>query len=299
MRDLPANPLEFLRRCSQMMFGGWVRSFTADSDVPALSKSLFALIAVFAAGGAVLRARMNHLDGWYVIVMFPVLLLWLFPEDNMRRLLYPLMPLVLIHAATFLNFIASRAPAIRSRRYIVIGTAAALVGVMCLPALLLVQSKGLDRDTIYPGFPYQYSKVTPYYTTISVDAARFDVSRHAALLTVLEALPEMTPPGARVMWVRPEYVAVLGNRQGVPWYFRWDRNQFLREVRQSRADYLIASKLLKPDLEGVVSAPALTLEWALQFSSPVYAAHDSLGREYAVMLLKIDPAAVERMLGSQ
>jgi hypothetical protein len=109
----------------------------------------------------------------------------------------------------------------------------------------------------------------------------------------------MTPPGARVMWVRPEYVAVLGNRQGVPWYFRWDRNQFLREVRQSRADYLIASKLLKPDLEGVVSAPALTLEWALQFSSPVYAAHDSLGREYAVMLLKIDPAAVERMLGSQ
>jgi hypothetical protein len=298
MRDLPANPVDFLRRCAEMMFGGWIRSFSVDSNVPWFPKAVFALVAVFAMAGAILRARMNHLDGWYVLVMFPVLFLWLFPEDNMRRLLYPLMPLLLIHAATFLNLILSRALATWSRRHIAIGAVTLLVGMMSLPAWLVLQSKGTDRETIYPGFNYQYSEITAYHTTVSIGAARHYASQHAAVLSGLDALQSVTPPGARVMWVRPDYVAVLGNRRGVPWYFRWDKAEFLRQIRQSQTDYLIASKLLKTDMDGGMGDPALTLEWALQFSSPVYAARDALGKEYAMVVLKIDHAVVEEMLRS-
>ena len=55
--------------------------------------------------------------------------------------------------------------------------------------------------------------MTAYYTVIDGGRAAALAERHASVLGGLEALANATPPGARVFWMRPEYVALLGGRR--------------------------------------------------------------------------------------
>lgn len=297
MTALSTNPAAYLVRCAEGMFNGWIRSFNAASDVHWVSRTVFGAIALFGIAGSVLRARENRLDGWYVVVTLPILFVWLFTEDNMRRLLYPLVPILLIHAGVFALHIGRRVLPRRQGVPVLAGLIALPV-LLCLPAWLLVQSKSLDREQVYPGFGYRYSDITEYYTTITVKGSRSIASRHAAVLSGLEMLRSVTPPGSKVMWVRPDYVAVLGDRQGIPWYFRWDRKRFLGEIQRSKADYLIVSSLVKTDMDGVLIDPVVTLEWALGFSQPVHSARNTVAGGYEVAVLEIDHGAVDRLLSA-
>jgi 4-amino-4-deoxy-L-arabinose transferase-like glycosyltransferase len=294
---LLADPIRFLRSCAQVTFGGWTRTFTADSDVHWLPKVVFGIVGLVGIAGAILRARGNRIDGWYVLAMLPIVSVWLFSEDSNRRLLYPLVPLLIIHGAVFIAFVARRIPSQRHRR-ILVGAVVALPVVLCFPAWLLVQSKSMDREKIYPGLRYRYSDMTDYYTTIDFKVARGMVSKHAAILGGLESLQTVTPPESKVMWLRPDYVAVLGHRQGLPLYYRWSPEEFFREIQRSKADYIVASSLLKADMDGGEGNPALLFNQALQVSSVVHSVRSPLAEGYEIALLKIDPAAVEKMLNA-
>ena len=92
--------------------------------------------------------------------------------------------------------------------------------------------------------------MTQYYTSVSLTRGRIDAAQNAAVLAGLESLDRITPPGSRVMWMRPEYVAILGHRAGVPWYFGWDQAKLAREIRTTGADYVIVARLFKSDLAG-------------------------------------------------
>jgi 4-amino-4-deoxy-L-arabinose transferase-like glycosyltransferase len=292
---LPADPIRFLLGCAQFLFGGWIRSFTADSEVHWLAKAVFAFVGLLGIAGAVLRARANRLDGWYVLLTLPVVFLWVFSEDSTRRLLYPLVPLVILHAAVFVAFVLGRIPSQRQRRLLA-ATVVALPVLLALPAWLLVQSKSMDRDRIYASLRYRYSDMTEYYTTIDVKLARGIASRHAAVLGGLESLDSVTPPGARIMWMRPDYIATLGHRQGVPWYYRWSHREFLREIQRSKVDYIVAASLLKADMDGGQAGPVGPFEWALQFSDLAYSVPSVAKEGYEVAVLKVDHAAIGKML---
>jgi hypothetical protein len=217
--------------------------------------------------------------------MLAVVFLWVFTEDSTRRLLYPVVPLLILHAAVFVAFVLDKLPSRRHRR-ILAAAAVALPVLLCLPAWLLVQSKSMDRDRIYPGLRYRYSDMTEYYTTIDVKASRGAASRHAAVLGGLESLATVTPPGSRVMWMRPDYVAVLGHRQGVPWYYRWTHADYLREIQRSKADYIVATSLLKADMDGGQAGAAGPFEWALQFPGVVYSLRSVASDSYEVVVVK-------------
>ena len=64
----------------------------------------------------------------------------------------------------------------------------------------------------------------------------------------LEALADATPLDAKVLWMRPEYVALLGQREGVPWYFRWDARELARQVQATGTTHLVLSRYVKTDL---------------------------------------------------
>jgi hypothetical protein len=293
-RNLAKDPPGFLRTCAEYMFGGWVRSFSADSSVHGLAKAVFGIVGLLAVAGAVLRARNNRLDGWYVLATLPVVFLWLYPEDNTRRLLYPLMPLLIIHAAVFVAFLMRTIPS-RRRRRLVAAMAVALPTLLVLPAWLLVQSKSMDRGLIDRDFRYRYSDMTDYYTTIGVDRSRALAAQQAAVLSGLEALNVVTPPGARVMWVRPDYIVTLGHRQGVPWYYRWSREELVRQIRRSKVDYLVISTLLKSDMDGAPADPAVRFEWALPVSEVVFSQINPAANGYDMAVLKINHAALDAM----
>jgi hypothetical protein len=278
------------------LLGGWMASFTGYSGVGSSMRLFFGALGFIGVVGALLGARRNRLDSWYVLASLAMLFLWVFPEDNTRRLLYPVLPLLLVHAAEALA--AACAPlkmALQERRVLLAGWAFA--AAMTMPATLLVLDKALDREILVPGFAYTPSAMTPFYSTVNIARARALAGEHAAVLSGLESLDRVTPPGSRIMWMRPEYVALLGRRPGVAWYHEWDRATLAREIRRTETGYLIASRLFKSDLAGR-DGDAFA---ALAVDSPPYlraafviTAPGTTGQEF--VLLEVDRAALDRYL---
>jgi hypothetical protein len=294
---LKHDPGRLVALSSDYLFSGWIASFNAQSDVFWLAKAVFALVGLLGIAGAVMRAAGNHLDGWYVLLYLAMLFLWLFPEDNMRRLLYPVVPLLLIQAGNFVLAAVRRLGLQDHSTRIVLGVAV-LPLALCAPAFYLVHSKSLDTTPLVPGFAHSYADMTDYYTTIQLRSARVAAARHIAVLSGLEGIARVTPPGSKVMWMRPDYVALLGQRHGVPWYYRDGLAGLAREARRSKVDFIVLSTLYKVDMDGRQLDPFDSYEALSAFASPVsYVRNAELGN-YEFVLMRIDSAALERFLAT-
>jgi hypothetical protein len=232
-----------------------------------------------------------------VLLSAAMLLLWLFPADVMRRLMYPLVPLVLLHAAETVQAVADRM-GIGSHRSRILAVAAALPALLCLPALVLVHSKAADREPVFEGSQYSRAAITEYYTTIAVRPAREAAARHAAVLTGLERLKTATPPGARVMWMRPDYVALLGDREGVPWYYRDGLAGLARRLQDTGTEYLVAATLYKTDMKGEQLDFFATAGAFAAFAQPVLAIRNPEAPIEEFVLMKVDAEALRSFLAA-
>ena len=287
------DPSGYLSHCASLMLAGWVRCFAADSAVDATTRSVFAALGIVALAGSVLAAGRNRLDGWYVLASIAIVFPWLFFEDNTRRLLYPLVPLLLLHVAELGVFIAEKLGLGKQGRRALFATAA-LPAVLCAPAFLLVQSKALDDAPLVAGSSYAPRDITDYYTLLQ--GARAAAAQEITILTGLESLARITPPGSKVMWVRPDYVAFLGRRQGVPWYVRASPIETARAARREGVDFLVLSSLVKADLAGVLDQPQLIYDTALEFSHAVARRGRAGGEQFDFVVMAIDPAALDAYL---
>jgi hypothetical protein len=295
LEHLRNGPGRYLLASAEALARGWLASFTAESGVHWTAKAAFALAGALGVAGSVMRAFANRLDGWYVLACLAMLLVWLFAEDNMRRLLYPLVPLLLVHAAHCVRVLARR---MRSGKYAgrALAVLAALAIVLSLPPWIMVHSKSLERAPVLEDSPYTYADITDFYTAISIKGSHAVAARHVAALAGLESIERLTPPGAKVMWMRPEYVALLGHREGVPWYYDWDARRVGREIRERKVDYLVVAALHKADLGGSRFEPTVTLEWVLKFSRPVRLTPSAVPGNYDFALLHVDAAALDAYL---
>jgi hypothetical protein len=289
------DPAQVLQASASFLYHGWLASFSAESDVPPVAKFAFSALGLLGLAGTLRRVRANRLDGWYVAFSLGVIFFWVFPEENMRRLLYPLLPLLLVHAG---ESVLALCRLCRLDRYEgrVLLAAWALPALLCLPAAHTVLEKSRDRGPGIPGLAYSYAGMTDYYTTINTDLARMLAAKDIAVLAGLESLEEVTPRGAKIMWMRPEYVALLGGREGVPWYFRWDRQDLARELRKTKADYLIQSRIFKADLEGAKGDPFASLEGIEAYASPTLSIRSVATGEAEFVLWKIDAARLDAYL---
>lgn len=280
---------------SKVLGDGWVSSFTADAWEPMSIKIVLGTVAALGLAGVARGVMRNRLDSWYTLGGLAILFLWVFDEDNQRRLLYPLVPLVLCHAAESLAAAAGRLKAAKAKRMALL-TGAALVAIVCAPAIALVAKKSTNRAPLYPDSEYSLSSMTLYYTAVNLEVANSRGAREAAVLTGLEAVGRVTPPDAKVMWVRPEYVAVLGRRTGEPAYFSWDRATFARELLRTGTTHVIVSTIFKADLahhRGDAYA-ALAVDTPDYLLHPAYMVRNPDSGVVEFVLLKVDREALRR-----
>jgi hypothetical protein len=108
-----------------------------------------------------------------------------------------------------------------------------------------------------------------------------------------------TPPGAKVMWMRPDYVALLGGRQGVGWRYRGGLRALAEELQRSGAEYLLVSTLYKADVYGEQDDPFETFDVVAAFSRPVsFTRNPVLGTpEFALM--RVDPSLLAEFLAAR
>jgi hypothetical protein len=275
--------------------GGWISTFTASAEVSPVPKLVFAVVALLALAGSVRRALANRLDGWYALAGVAMVFAWVFPEGDIRRLLYPLVPLLLAHAAGFVIALAERVGGLRHRRLVLAGLALVPV-LVCLPATLLVAQKSQDNVALVPGHRYAAADITDYYTILNTTRARAMAARQAAVLYGLEQLKRETPPDARILWVRPEYVALLGGREAVPFYNGWDAHALAEAIRSSRATHVVLATLYKSDLRWKMADPMPVMKTAGGYARRQFSVRSAVtgGEEFA--LLKVDAEALDAFL---
>ena len=58
------------------------------------------------------------------------------------------------------------------------------------------------------------------------------------------------------MWMRPEYVALLGRRAGVPYEYRWDARALAEAVSRTGTHFIVAAALGKTDAAQLSGDPA-------------------------------------------
>jgi hypothetical protein len=220
-----------------------------------------------------------------------LLLFWKFNEDNSRRLLYPLLPLFLLHAVELVTALAAR---IRSRigRWIP-GLAFAFLAMLVLPASALVLRRAFDREPYYPGLAYSPSSMKEYYGIVNHPLAAAEALRGASALAGISSLGRWTPPGSRVMWVRPEYIAIVGGREGVPLYMRWDRATLARRILGTGTGFVVASRHYKNDMAKDWADAFLWLARDTpEYLVPVAALPDMARQEF--VLFRVDAALLQR-----
>jgi len=286
--DWATYPLLLLHRAADTFLGGWVASFMGEAGVAAPTSLALVLLGCIALAGTVLRVVDNRLDGWFVLILLAAVFAWRFTPEDTRRLLYPEMPLLVLFAACGLSRIAVAASLAASRRAILFSTAAAIEIVLVLPALLVLASRAADREPVIPGAGYEYRDVTEYYTTINREEARKRAGVVVATLAGLDSIARATPRDARVMWMRPEYVALLGHRRAVPFLYGWDRRTLAAEIRKSGTTHVVVSFIYKTDLRGEVGDPMVDTS---AYAHPVVRL---LGGVFTLM--RVDREALARFL---
>jgi hypothetical protein len=266
---------------------GWISTFTADADVPVAFIVPTVLFGVVALTGSVLALRRNRLDGWYAIGTVVLITLWTFGPDTTRRLLYPVLPLLLIHAAEAIGAACAalgRPEALGRARAV----AAAVLVVTCLPGLLMIGQRALDR-AVLPGSRYALADMTEFYTTLNGAQAKAMAASHVAALDGLEGLQARTPPGARVLWMRPEYVALLGERTAVPYLFRWDAAALAGQLREQRVTHIVWARGYKADVTGEEGDPARILKLASPHATIAWTRNNAVTGDAEFALLEVRP----------
>jgi len=291
------HPAAAAQLAVERFVGGWIASFLAQSSVGIASRVAFALLGILAVAGSVRAAWRNRLDGWYVLVSLGITFGWVFTEDNTRRLFYPLLPLLMIHAAELVRAMAARLSRPRLRAWSIAGVAL-LPLLLCLPADIVLVEKRLDDAPYAPGANLAYADCVDFYTTIGIEPARAYAADVLGMLEGFEAIARATPPNARIMWVRPEYVALLGHRESVPYFFAWDERRLARELLRQRVDYLVVGALYKSDYENRVGDPYRLHPRVTQYTTPVVRIRNAVTGRPAFVLARVDPAGVERFLAS-
>ncbi len=207
---------------------------------------LVSLLAVTALAGLGFRLWRGRLDAWYALVYLLVLLIWPHP-GQMERLLYPLLPVLLLQAVSLLAAL----PRHGGRVALMV---LALLAAMVVPSLVFYW----QRADVAP----EYAAYREFYEQADLRRARWDADRQRTLLADLRRVGESTPAGAGVLYFEPAYISLLAGRRGLAFPHLRDPLEFRRQVWKSGAEYVYLSRLHPRDTRAGVDG----LSWLRAFS---------------------------------
>lgn len=279
----------------RLFLEGWIASFHADIWTAPLARAVFSIVLLLGIGGAVQRAWRNRLDGWYVLLSLAITFFWMYPQDATRRLLYPVVPLLILHAALFVAFLGKRIPpSLRKGLFLAAG---ALPLAICVPAAVLLFQKALQRDPI-PGTAYAYADITEYFLHVNEAQARALAGASLATFAGFDGVAAATPAHAKVMWMRPEYVALLAHREPVAYENGWNSLRLAREIARTGAGYVIFAEMFKVDVNMTMRHPREVLGDVPRYSREVLAIANPVTRLREFVLYEVDRARLAEFIAT-
>jgi 4-amino-4-deoxy-L-arabinose transferase-like glycosyltransferase len=224
---------------------------------------------IFGLGATLIRAARGYADGLYCVLVMLLLLFWPYP-GQVYRLAFPIVPLVLVNAFWAVReLLALRFDAARSERgasYVAVLPLAA-----CVPAVLFyIVERARMPDPHAARLGMSQSDMVEFYRIPSGPSAQAYAHREIEVLRDLRRITETTPPGARVMWYTPNYVALLARRDGVPLTRPGNPQELAAQLRATQADYLYLANIHPRDNLYRQGDPLYPWLLARGFTEPVW-----------------------------
>jgi hypothetical protein len=126
--------------------------------------------------------------------------------------------------------------------------------------------------------------------------ARQAANPQLAALIGLQALATVTEPGAKVAWMRPEYVTLLGRRPCMPYEYGWDRLAFARALEKTGTRYIVLSEIYKLDVAFALANPGPMFQDLARFSQPYFQVTLPLAGRPQFVLQRVDPQRLRAYL---
>lgn len=181
----------------QALWHGWQLQFALrpSSLIAAPAGALLALAAI----GLVARLRVLAMDALYVAGSFALLLVRPFP-DVMERLLYPLVPLLLVHAVLGAQALLAMRPVLPPRGRAFAGSAPLLLALLCAaPAATAMVQRFNAASASYQG----WRASREWLQAPDVASARADVNFKRALIGLMRQSNVTISPGDCLYAVQP------------------------------------------------------------------------------------------------
>jgi len=89
------------------------------------------------------------------------------------------------------------------------------------------------------------------------------------------------------MWIRPEYVALLGERHAVPSYLAWSDRRLAEAILASGTTHVVLATLFKSDLDDKLGDPLPVMATAIHYSQPEFSLRNPVTGREEFTLLKV------------
>ena len=213
-------------------FGFWLPYWEPGLNFPFL---MISGVGVLALAGWLGRLFKNHLDAWYVLLSFGILILWPHP-GQMPRFLIPLMPFLIAYA-----LLASRGVAqpiqdhVASRR-------ASLLPLSLVVVLAVTEWTGLGfyigrYHAANPIYEESESLILEYYRPLDFEQARRVADLQLGIMDDMKRIESTLEPNESVYWFTPGYIALLANRRAHEFPRTTKQAEFIQRIVASDADY--------------------------------------------------------------
>jgi hypothetical protein len=251
---------------------------------------LASALGIVGSAATLWRALRGEADGLYCLLFIAILLAWPFP-GQMFRLALPVVPLLLVHFLWAWTRLLERAsPASGARRA---PWGALLPLALCMPAALFYIAPRAVAGAEGDG-PLRKGDIAEFYRIPSLAGAEASALAQIGVFGDLRRIGETTPPAARVMWYRPNYVALLAQRHGVPLERPRGAADLAAQVRATRADYIYLAELHPRDSARRAGHPLDPLVHARSLGRVVWHRASAAGNMQAV-LIEVDRRKVDEL----
>ena len=215
----------------------WVRFWLIHwkTNVFSAPYLIILLLTLTSLSGLVLRLLKNKTDAWYVLIFICILLVWPHP-GQLFRLVFPIMPLLLIYAGYVIKELLELKKE-NKKKSLILTIFYLTILAATLPSHAFIHA----RLALASG--KQLVPVYEIFRRASQSVASKELILQNQMLKDFIHLNDTVPADEKLLYFKPSYLAVLSDRTGVTSPSPIDEASYRSLVHNSGAHYIFLTRL--------------------------------------------------------
>ena len=205
------------------------------TDVYSANYYVIMLMLVASMTGLIIRLYENKYDAWYAFFYILILMVWPHP-GQMFRLVFPVMPILVIYASYAIIKLVNRAKT-NTKKDLVSPVFYLLVLTAILPSHAFIHARAAIASEM------QMIPVTQTFLRIDLAVATRHLLVQNQMLKDFTSIKDSVPADEKVMYFLPSYLAILSDRSGEKAPSPVERKKYRQIAQETGARYIFLTRL--------------------------------------------------------